>query len=137
MNNPKCNDCRQKPIQANSFMEFIKQASGRMITPTPDPSCQGHYYTHLQCKFLFADLHKESLVFTYYYITHDIVMKFCIILYLLRKKLMCCYLFVDIGEGCPSLGEERAVCKRHGCRYALSSKSDAAKHDFLLHYHER
>ena len=23
---------------------------------------------------------------------------------------MCCYLFVDIHEGCPSLGEERVVC---------------------------
>ena len=50
---------------------------------------------------------------------------------------MCYYLFVDIDEGCPLLGEERAVCKRHGCRYVFSSKSDPAKHDILLHYHER
>ena len=45
MDNPKCDHCEQKSIQANSFMEFIKQAGGRMFTPTPDPSCQGHYYT--------------------------------------------------------------------------------------------
>ena len=61
MDNPKCNHCEQKPIQVNGFMEFIKQAGGRMVTPTPDPSCQGHYYTLLQCKFLFADLNKEPI----------------------------------------------------------------------------
>ena len=45
MDNPKCNRFEQKPIQENNFMEFIKQAGWRMFTPTPDPSCQGHYYT--------------------------------------------------------------------------------------------
>ena len=28
MDNPKCNHCEQKPIQASSFMEFIKQPGG-------------------------------------------------------------------------------------------------------------
>ena len=37
MDNPKCNHCEQKPIQANSFMEFIQWAGWRMFTPTLDP----------------------------------------------------------------------------------------------------
>ena len=56
MDNPECNYCEQKPVQVNSFMEFIKQAGGRIFTAMPDPSYHGHYYTLLQCKFLFADL---------------------------------------------------------------------------------
>ena len=39
--------------------------------------------------------------------------------------------------GCPSLGNDRPICKRPCCQYICSSKSDAAKHDILLHHHER
>ena len=58
---PKFNHCTERPSKAKQFMEFIKGAGGKMFTPTPDSLHEGHYYTFLQCKFLFIDLHREPL----------------------------------------------------------------------------
>ena len=58
---PKCNHCTERPIEAKQFMEFIKGVGGKKFTPTPDPLHEGHYYTFLHCRFLYTDLHREPL----------------------------------------------------------------------------